>query len=185
MVPKVFPLDSCSSCLSGKRETFTVWMKSLLMQGNGCTVFNSNGDIVYRIDNYDDKCSSEVCLMDLHGRVLVTIVQRKVWPFKSWEIYKQVNREKPWLRVKTYSKAKFRLETNDEANWYQVETSACKSQVKILDGNGNIVAEAERKRSSSGVVLGNDVLALTVEADVDHSFIITILTVYGLINKIL
>ncbi|CAN6579176.1 unnamed protein product [Malus baccata var. baccata] len=35
-------------------STFTLWMKSLVMQGNGCTAFDANGQVVYRIDNYDD-----------------------------------------------------------------------------------------------------------------------------------
>lgn len=52
-------------------------MKSLVCHTNGCTVFDSNGDIIYRVENYDTKCNDEVYLMDLRGRVLVTI-RRKV-----------------------------------------------------------------------------------------------------------
>jgi len=63
--------------MSSKPETFTIWMKSLLMQTNGCTVFNKNGEIVYRVDNYDKKAgSNEVYLMDLKGNVLFTILRR-------------------------------------------------------------------------------------------------------------
>lgn len=70
------PPSSPSSYMTSKRETFTVWMKSLVYHGNGCTVFDSNGEIVYRIDNYNTKCSREVHLMDLHGRVLFSIRQK-------------------------------------------------------------------------------------------------------------
>ena len=65
-----------SSMIGSRRETFTLWMKSLVMQGNGYTVYNSDGEIVYRIDNYDNKSSSEVYLMDLQGKVLFTILRR-------------------------------------------------------------------------------------------------------------
>lgn len=76
-------LDQSSSCSSSsKPSTFTVWMKSLVMQANGCTVYNENGEIVYRVDNYDKKGSSEVYLMDLKGRVLFTI---RVWWFLNHE----------------------------------------------------------------------------------------------------
>jgi len=52
-------------------------MKSLvILQGNGCTVFNENGEIVYRIDNYDKKCSNKLNLMDLQGNVLFTILRK-------------------------------------------------------------------------------------------------------------
>lgn len=85
---KVHPLaansavsSSSSNYVTSRREAFTVWMKSLVMQGNGCTVYNENGEIVYRIDNYDEKCGSEVYLMDLQGNLLFTIL-RKVYMSK-------------------------------------------------------------------------------------------------------
>ena len=69
-------VDSSSSYISSNPETFTIWMKSLVMQTNGCTVYNGNGDVVYRVDNYDKKGSNEVYLMDLRGNVLFTILTR-------------------------------------------------------------------------------------------------------------
>jgi uncharacterized protein YxjI len=70
---RVFPQAAISSpYMSTERETFTVWMKSLVYQTNGLTVYNSNGEITYRVENYD-KCSNEVHIMDLHGNILFTI----------------------------------------------------------------------------------------------------------------
>lgn len=69
--------SSSSSSMTSKRETFTVWMKSLVLHGSGCTVFDTNGEIVYRIDNYEKNRSNEVYLMDLKGNVLFSI-RRKV-----------------------------------------------------------------------------------------------------------
>lgn len=78
LMAKIFPQKPIfSPFMTFKRETFTVWMKSLVCHTNGCTVFDSNGDIIYRVENYDTKCNDEVYLMDLRGRVLVTI-RRKV-----------------------------------------------------------------------------------------------------------
>lgn len=62
--------------VSPRRETFTLWMKSLVYHGNGCTVYDSNGNIVYRIDNYNSKRSKEVHLMDRNGKVLFSIRNR-------------------------------------------------------------------------------------------------------------
>ena len=79
---KVHPLTSTSidssSAATSRRESFTIWMKSLLMQANGCTVYNQKGEIVYRIDNYDHKNSNEVYLMDLQGKVLFTILRKVI-----------------------------------------------------------------------------------------------------------
>lgn len=71
---KVYPqVPTCSPHITSEREIFTIWMKSLVCHTNGCTVFNTNGDIVYRVENYDKKGSNEVHLMDLRGKVLSTI----------------------------------------------------------------------------------------------------------------
>ena len=72
---KVHPhqAPSLSPYLTSEKETFTIWMKSLVYHTNGCTVYNSNGQIVFRVDNYEKKCSNEVHLMDLKGKVLYTI----------------------------------------------------------------------------------------------------------------
>jgi hypothetical protein len=47
--------------------------------------------------------------------------------------------------------------------------------------DGKIIAEAKQKQSSSGVVLSNDVLTLNLAAGTDHSLIMALITVYGLI----
>lgn len=39
------------------------------------------------------------------------------------------------------------------------------------------------RKESLGVALGEDVLKLTVEPHVDHSLIMALVTVYGLINN--
>jgi hypothetical protein len=43
--------------------------------------------------------------------------------------------------------------------------------------------QAKRKQSSSGVLLGDDVVALEVVPHIDHSLIIALVIVYGLIQR--
>lgn len=76
-IPSYIPTGT-SPYMTPERVKFTLWMKSLLYHSYGCTVFNSKGEIVYRVDNYEKKCSNEVHLMDLRGRILFTIRRRKV-----------------------------------------------------------------------------------------------------------
>ncbi|PON86431.1 LURP1-related protein domain containing protein [Trema orientale] len=187
------PSASCSS----KRETLTVWMKSLVMQGNGCTAYNENGQIVYRIDNYDQKNSDEVYLMDLRGKVLFTILRKKMWVFSHWEGYKSNgldsnNDDKPLFQVRKNCRVHLGKDfsckvtlryNNNQASYYRLEGSAGKSALRIVDGQGGLLAEAKRKQSSSGVVLGDDVLTLVIEARVDHSLVMALLTVYGLMQR--
>lgn len=69
---KIHPI-SPSSHSSLERETFTIWMKSLVFHGNGCTVYNSRGEVAFRVDNYQKKCSRKVLLMDSSGQVLFSL----------------------------------------------------------------------------------------------------------------
>lgn len=68
--------SSPSSYITSEPETFTIWMKSLVFNTHGCTVYNSKGDIIYRVDNYDNKGGQEVYLMDIRGKVLFSTQQK-------------------------------------------------------------------------------------------------------------
>ncbi|KAL5198409.1 hypothetical protein ABZP36_001921 [Zizania latifolia] len=72
---------------SEQRKVFTLWMKSLVLNGRGCTVYDSNGGIVYRVDNYGSRCSDNVFLMDLGGKIVLNILKKKL-AFGRWEGYK-------------------------------------------------------------------------------------------------
>ncbi|KAL0408251.1 UNVERIFIED_CONTAM: protein LURP-one-related 2 [Sesamum radiatum] len=109
---------SCQEYSSSEREVFTVWMKSLVISSNGCTVFNSKGDIVFRVDNYQTRRSTEILLMDYNGQVLFSI-RRKVM---------------------------------------------------------------QKQSQAGGVSLGDDVLSLMVEPQIDQSLIMALVIVYGMIN---
>ncbi|PNT45225.1 hypothetical protein POPTR_003G125200v4 [Populus trichocarpa] len=191
---KVFPHSQrpvLDPFVSLEKETFTIWMKSLVCQTNGCTVFDSNGDIVYRIDNYDKKCSSKVYLMDLRGRVLVTIIRRKrllqivgCWYGYRWN--PDANEEKPWFQVKTYGRlicmGSFACQVTVGFDKYWVVKLGSKQAFRIVNIDREVIAEVKQKQLSSGISLGDDVLTLVVEPHIDHSLIMAIVTVYGLIN---
>jgi hypothetical protein len=55
---------------------YTVWMKSLVFNGNGCTVYGADGGVAFRVDNYGCRGGREVFLMDRAGKTLIRI-QRK------------------------------------------------------------------------------------------------------------
>lgn len=62
---------------STSSTVFTVWKKSLLLNGKGFTVFDSLGQLVFRVDNYASNAKNEVFLMDDAGQLLLTL-RRKV-----------------------------------------------------------------------------------------------------------
>ncbi|XAR51300.1 hypothetical protein NMG60_11005895 [Bertholletia excelsa] len=194
---KVHPqLTSSSSPSSSKQEVFTIWMKSLVLSGRGCTVFDSDGEIVYRVDNYSEKCSQEVHLMDLGGRVLFTILKKKFKLVGCWEGYRatgsELNRGRPGFLVR---RKPFRvlngpsscevfvgLDKND-LQQYKMESKSKNLSWKIVDKLGGLVAEVKRKTSAGGVDLGDDVLTMVVEPNIDHSLVMGLVVVYSLINN--
>ncbi|KAL7165336.1 hypothetical protein ACSBR2_041099 [Camellia fascicularis] len=197
LMAKIHPQrPTCSpNYMTSRRETFTIWMKSLVFHGNGCTVFDSNGEIVYRIDNYEKKSSSEVNLMDLRGKVLFSIRKKKLGLLGHWDGYKwsgsEGKKERPWFQVRRNSNNILRRDMDchvslgcdkAQANCYKMVGLAGKYAFKITDGDGKVVAEVRRKQLSSGVELGDDVLTLVVEPQTDHSLVMALVTVYGLIK---
>lgn len=147
----------CSSSdeTNSKRESLTVWMKSLVMQGNGCTVFNENGAVVYRMDNYDTKRSKKVYLMDFNGKVIFTIL-KKVINSVPWSIDFMCSIESTnyIVRVRNLTvllMQKLRLfrswegyksSSNNDNIWFRVKKSHCilkkKSFCKITVFSGKI-----------------------------------------------
>ncbi|KAJ7952336.1 Protein LURP-one-related like [Quillaja saponaria] len=190
MAKKVHPhgMEAIDNFMTSKKETFTVWMKSLVCNSNGCTIYNSKGQIVYRVDNYDKKCSREVHLMDFHGNILFTITHRFL-AFGRWDGYSNSEKkEKPYFQVQRYCKLVMRNTVCQikvaSATYWILRSSAAKVAFTIVDVDGDIVAQAKQKlQSSSEVVLGDDVVTLEVKSDVDHSLIMALVTVYGLIRR--
>nr|GEU86800.1 protein LURP-one-related 17-like [Tanacetum cinerariifolium] len=57
--------------------SLTVWRKSLFVGCSGFTVINSNGDLVYRVDNYGGCRRQELVLMDAAGKPILTVSRSK------------------------------------------------------------------------------------------------------------
>ncbi|CAL4939339.1 unnamed protein product [Urochloa decumbens] len=180
---------------SEQPEVFTIWMKSLVLNGSGCTVYDSGGSIVYRVDNYGARRAADVCLMDLAGNVVLQILKKKLGFGRRWEGYRwseqeqeQERRRRPWFKVarawawRGPSRCTCELSGDDAAaatvRRYRMEDG------RIVDGaTGLAVAEVKRKTTAAGVALGADVLTLAVEPGVDRSVIMGLVLVHGLIHR--
>ncbi|XP_031274189.1 protein LURP-one-related 11-like [Pistacia vera] len=196
LAPSSSSSSSTAPCyFTSKQETFTVWMKSLVLNGKGCTVFDSDGHVMYRVDNYNSNSGNEVFLMDFDGRVLFTIIRKKFRLLGlSWEGYracdKEIDLKKPGFQVRKAFKILRRCECKvvlgldkNEPYKYKIKSSGTNKMgvgCKITDMFGEVVAEVKKKETRSGVVLGDDVLTVVVKPCVDHSLIMGLLVVYNL-----
>ncbi|KAL8139216.1 hypothetical protein V2J09_005237 [Rumex salicifolius] len=66
-------------------QVYTIWMKSLILGGKGCTVYDSTGRLVYRVDNYHSKSTTELTLMDSRGKILCTLLRKNLGLCRVWE----------------------------------------------------------------------------------------------------
>ncbi|PAN15361.1 hypothetical protein PAHAL_2G483000 [Panicum hallii] len=211
MAPRVHSSSPASSpspaaCTGEQRKVFTVWMKSLVLNGHGCTVYDSGGGIVYRVDNYGSRCSGSVCLMDLDGAVVLNVVKKKL-AVGRWEGYKwrgQRQETRPWFTVTrpvrpfrgwshgrpvSSSSCEFRCDSTGRVTRYTIadecRAGSGKQGCSIVDeATGLVIAEVKRKVTASGVALGEDVLSLVVQPGTDLALVVgLVLLVCGLMNR--
>ncbi|KAK4354602.1 hypothetical protein RND71_026796 [Anisodus tanguticus] len=173
------------------RETFTIWMKSLVFHGNGCTVYNSRGEIVFRVDNYQERNSNEVFLMNLSGQVLFSIKKEKLRLLGRWSGYLSGGfKGKPWFQVRRnwkFSRGDVICNVNlgcEKAvgSCYKIQQTDKKSSFRVSNSADQLVAQVKQKQSSRGFGYGDDVLTLEVEPHVDYSLIVALVTICGLIK---
>ncbi|XP_058735967.1 protein LURP-one-related 11-like [Vicia villosa] len=193
---KIYPnLESTTSSqshddqwVSNKRERYTLWMKSLVLHSNGCTVYDSKGNIVYRVDNYDTKGGREINLMNLQGNVLC-IIKKRLLAFGCWEGHRyysnsnsRSHEDQPWFQVNRCLTGKIACQIKAGSQNLCIErmSNGKAFGFQIVNKDGEMIAEAKQKLSSSGVVLSNDVLTLDLESGTDHCLIMALITAYGL-----
>jgi uncharacterized protein YxjI len=162
-------------------------MKSLVFNGNGCTVYTPDGGVAFRVDNYGCKGGREVFFMDRAGNTLIRIRRKGFGMFRRWEVCRVAGEEDeatPWFSVRRADKGAAAVTMHGGAGaCYRVDgCCARKSDCRVTSG-GAVVAEVARKLTTAGVALGEDVLTLKVGPEVDHLLVLGLVVVRGLMNR--
>ncbi|KAM3231218.1 hypothetical protein ACQJBY_061408 [Aegilops geniculata] len=192
---KIQPLPSspCSISSYGNQQSsqaYTVWMKSLVFNGNGCAVYGPDGAVAFRVDNYGCRGGREVLFMDRAGKALLRIRRKGFGMFRRWEVSRcahnggQDEEATPWFRVRQAEKGVAAVAMHGGAGTCYTIEGCCvgKPEYRIRDMDGKVVAEVAQKQTAAGVVLGEDVLTLTVGPEVDHLLVLGLVVVRGLMN---
>ncbi|KAK9128218.1 hypothetical protein Syun_017015 [Stephania yunnanensis] len=186
-MPKVHPNTSSSSLatktqppdvpMSGA-EVLTVWNKSLLFNGKGFTVFDSKGNLVFRVDSYASVTkSSDIVLMDATGSPLLTIRRKqRLGLGDTWGVYEGEETRTTRFVVKKHvsfmnakSLAHVACSSGADAA-YEIEGSYARRCCAVYDGERRCVAEIKRKEAAvGGVSLGVDVFRLVVQPEIECS----------------
>ncbi|KAJ9547562.1 hypothetical protein OSB04_020105 [Centaurea solstitialis] len=185
---KVYPtpiipvaISAPKSSAAGKNpQVFTVWKKSLVFNCDGFTVFDSNGNLVFRVDNYVAGRNGEIVLMDASGRPLLTIRRKSLSLSDSWQVYDGETTVNPLLSVKKHLNVfhtkslayvtKDGSKNNTRIPMYQIHGSYARRCCVIYDDTQRSVVEIRSKEAKGGTVsLGMDVFRLVVQPLIDPS----------------
>ncbi|KAK1280567.1 Protein LURP-one-related 8 [Acorus gramineus] len=182
----------------------TVWRKSLLFNSRGYTVYDdSDGRIVFRVDNYAHNWREEAFLMDPHGHVLLTVQRcKKVkenicwWAFlqmlsmlECWEAYKGdkngCRRAAPpvFKATKALGNPSCTISvaaTDGEHQHYKMYWSRRHEWTKLYRASISLspVAEVSRKCGGSRpVMLGKDVFSLRLQPGLDQAMVMAMIMI--------
>ncbi|KAL9428538.1 hypothetical protein AB3S75_030514 [Citrus x aurantiifolia] len=165
----------------------TVWKKSLLFNCNGFTVFDSKGDLVFRVDNYIQGVKGEIVLMDAAGKPLLTIRRKRLSLGDNWLVYDGEKTDvNPRFSVKKHvniltnkclahvscnggdgSSSSSSSPTNNKNVLYEIEGSYAQRACAVYDGRRRRVAEIKKKEAFGGVAFGSDVFRLIVQPEME------------------
>lgn len=199
---KIQPLPAVSSPAPASNadepsQVYTVWMKSLVFNGNGCTVYGADGGVAFRVDNYGCRGGREAFLMDRAGRTLVGIQRRSCFGmFSRWEAYRYSESESdgreetrtPWFAVRKARRGGRAAVTvhgsGGRSGAYAIVGGYSRKPGYRIIGStdGAAVAAIARKQTPAGVVLGDDVLMLTVAPGTDR-LLVLVVVICGLMTR--
>ncbi|XP_059637917.1 protein LURP-one-related 12-like isoform X2 [Cornus florida] len=170
----------------------TVHKTSLFFPGDGFTVYDSQGELILRVDSYgpDSNSRDELFLMDSSGKCLLTLC-RKASLHQRWEGFLGERMDGQEPRFSVYRSSIIRgsgvvVQVYDDAGEeYQIDGSfgqrSCTVYSTCSDSSNSskeVVAEIKRKVDpTTNVLLGKDVFLLCLMPMIDSAFVMGLVLV--------
>ncbi|KAI3819160.1 hypothetical protein L1987_12985 [Smallanthus sonchifolius] len=166
-----------------------VWKKSLIFNCDGFTVFDTKGNLIFRVDNYAAGNKAEVLLMDAVGRPLLTIRRKRPSLTDSWLVYDGETTVNPRFTVTKHlnilngkslahvSSTGSPKNGNKKSVAYEIEGSYAQRCCVVYDDKRRRVAEMKRKEAVGGVSFGEDVFQLVVQAEIGSTIAMALVVV--------
>ncbi|RZC78004.1 hypothetical protein C5167_002187 [Papaver somniferum] len=144
-------------------EVLTVWKKSLIFNCDGYTVFDTKGNLVFRVDNYQSG-KKEIVLMDGIGKSLLIIRRKKLSLADNWMVFDGETSSSPIFLVKKpvnlmASKNLAHVtscQSNNKSLIYEISGSYAQRHMAVYDHTKRLVAEIQKKEAKAGVSFGGD-----------------------------
>lgn len=177
-------------------RVLTVWKKSLLPNCNGFTVFDTKGNLVFRVDNYIAANKYHIVLMDAAGTPLLTIRRKRLSLGDTCLVFegedsgkllftarKHVNILNSKCLAHVFSSSSPSISKKEIA--YEMEGSYAQRCCTFYNKNRRKVAEMKMKEAvpGSGLAFGSDIFRLIVQPQMDTTlsmaFVILLDHMYG------
>ncbi|KAI3912291.1 hypothetical protein MKW92_025751 [Papaver armeniacum] len=186
-MPKVYPNASDTNATTAKPteifrhisdrqvEVLTVWKKSLIFNCDGYTVFDTKGNLVFRVDNYQSG-KKEIVLMDGIGKSLLIIRRKRLSLADNWMVFDGETSVSPiflvkkpmnFLASKNLAHVISCQSNNKNQLIYEIIGSYAQRRVAVYDNGKRLVAEIQRKEAKAGVSFGGDVFRLIVQPELN------------------
>ncbi|KAK9141731.1 hypothetical protein Syun_011131 [Stephania yunnanensis] len=176
-----------------REEThLTVQKTSLFFPGDGFSVYNCQGKVVFRVDSYgpDARFKDELVLMDALGKCLLTVRRKRPSLHQRWEGFlgEKSEGQKALFSVRRSSiigrsAVTVELYGNPGDEYFQIEGSFASRCCTVYNMAREAVAEIKRKvDASTHVVLGRDVFWLCVKGGFDSAFAMGLVLILDQIN---
>ncbi|KGN45264.1 protein LURP-one-related 12 [Cucumis sativus] len=169
----------------------TVMKTSLFFAGDGYTVYDCKGELLFRVDSYgpDARDKDEIVLMDAQGKCLLTVRRKRPSLHHRWEGFlgERTEGQKPIFNVRRSSiigRSSMTVEVlKDSGDEYHIEGCFGNRHCTIFDAAKEAVAEIKRKvDATTNVVLGKDVFSLIIKPGFDGAFAMGLVLVLDQIN---
>ncbi|XP_021760773.1 protein LURP-one-related 12-like [Chenopodium quinoa] len=171
----------------GEDREFTIHKTSMFSQGDGFIMYDSKGDIIFRVHSYGP-IKHPLLLMDHFGKPLFTLLPKRPTLHQRWEgfmgeklghhdqqppifsIWKStmIGRSKFMVEVHDGSHATYQIEgcfSERRCTIYYMSTSSDHATCRIL------VAQIERKvEPTRKILLGREVFSLSIKGGFDAAF---------------
>ncbi|CAL0324163.1 unnamed protein product [Lupinus luteus] len=173
-----------------EEKHFTVLKTSLFFDGDGFTVYDCNGKLVFRVDSYGpDTIRDELVLMDSNGRCLLTVRRKRPSLHQRWEGFKgeRIDGDKAMFSVKKTSmmkRASVTVEVYDNPGEdYHIEGCYAQRCCTVKNRVKETMAVINRKVDpTTSVMLGKEVFSLRVKPGFDAAFAMGFVLILDQIN---
>ncbi|KAM3262950.1 hypothetical protein ACQJBY_053225 [Aegilops geniculata] len=185
----------------GEAVSLTVWRRSLLFNGKGFTVFDTNGNLVFRVETHARGSPREVVLMDADGLALLTVRRKKLSLAEEWLVYDgdgdepaprrfTARRNMSLLRTKSLARLSpgRSLDSTGDAPGcrYDVEGSYAGRSLDMFACTSSASGGNQRRRVATvcrkEAAVGLDVFRLVVEPDLEPALAMAVVILLDQMN---